>query len=274
MPTAGPSLGAFNRLRLDIAYDGTDFAGWAVQPGQRTVQGVLQESLAAVLRTPVALTVAGRTDSGVHALGQVAHCDVPAALWEAVASSLLRRLAGVLPADVRVLRVGVVPAEFDARFAALWRRYEYRISDRPAGVDPLRRHIVLDHRRALDVALMAEAAARLVGLHDFVAFCRRREGATTTRCVQSFTVAREGAEIVVRIQADAFCHSMVRSLVGSLIAVGEGLRAPEWPASLLTAAERANTVRVAGPEGLTLVEVGYPPDSELAARSLQTRARR
>ena len=121
---------------------------------------------------------------------------------------------------------------------------------------------------------MDAAAAQLVGLNNYVAFCRRREGATTTRCVQSFTVSRECDEIVVRIQADAFCHSMVRSLVGALIAVGEGRRAIEWPASLLTASERANDVAVAGPEGLTLVEVGYPDDAELAERATQTRARR
>jgi tRNA pseudouridine38-40 synthase len=263
------------RVRLDLAYDGTDFSGWAVQPGQRTVQGVVQEALASVLRLPsIQLTVAGRTDSGVHAVGQVAHVDLPAAVWAEMADSALRRLAGVLPGDVRVNSAREVPAAFDARFGALWRRYEYRISDAVSGVAPLRRRFVLDHRRGLDANAMGAGAARLVGLHDFVAFCKRRDGATTTRCVQVFTVEREEGEIVVNVQADAFCHSMVRSLVGSLIAVGEGRRSAEWPASLLTSSKRANDVMVAGPQGLTLMEVRYPAEADLAARSEQTRARR
>jgi len=278
-PVPGPSLDAFNaavRVRLDISYDGTAFAGWAVQPDQRTVQGELQSALSAVLRLDgVMLTVAGRTDSGVHATGQVAHLDVPLPVFDIAAESLLRRLAGLLPADVRVRSVRTVPAEFDARFAALWRRYEYRISDADAGVDPLRRAFVLDHRRTLDVDAMNAAAAQLVGLNDFVAFCKRRDEATTKRTVQTFGVSRDvSGEIVVRIQADAFCHSMVRSLVGALLAVGEGRRAPDWPASLLLATERANDVAVAPPHGLTLIEVGYPADSQLAARTVETRARR
>jgi len=274
---SGPSLDAFNtvRVRLDLAYDGTAFAGWAVQPGQRTVQGEVQSALAAILRLDsVALTVAGRTDSGVHATGQVAHLDVPADRWADLSDSVLRRLAGVLPADVRVRSARVVPAAFDARFGALWRRYEYRISDAATGVDPLRRAFVLDHRRTLDAGAMHAAATQLVGLNDYVAFCKRRDEATTKREVQTFTVTRESDEIVVRIQADAFCHSMVRSLVGALLAVGEGRRPVDWPATLLNATERANDVAVAPPHGLTLVEVAYPPDDELTARTAQTRARR
>lgn len=259
------------RVRLDIAYEGTGFSGWAMQPGRRTVQDELQRALATVLRLPsVALTVAGRTDAGVHATGQVAHFDAPGAPDR----TLLTRLAGILPADVRVLRLAPVPAEFDARFAALWRRYEYRISDRPAGASPLRRRFVLDHRHPLDAAAMAEAAAGLLGLRDFVAFCRWRETATTIRTVERFDVARVDAEIVATIQADAFCHAMVRSLVGALIAVGEGRRAVAWPAQLLTRTSRADEITVAAACGLTLVEVGYPPDADLAARLAVTRTRR
>jgi len=261
------------RVRLDISYDGTDFSGWAVQPGRRTVQAELQQALATLLRLPaVVLTVAGRTDAGVHASGQVAHCDVPAAGWDP--TQVVRGLAGLLPPDVRVLRATEVPAEFDARFAALWRRYEYRISDRPCGAEPLRRRFVLDRRRALDAAAMADAASRLLGLHDFTAFCRWRDMATTVRTVEFFDVRRADAELVCTIQADAFCHSMVRSLVGALIAVGEGRHGPEWPASLLSRTARAGDVTVAASHGLTLVGVGYPPDSELAARARLTRVRR
>jgi tRNA pseudouridine38-40 synthase len=260
------------RVRLDLCYDGTDFSGWAQQPGRRTVQGELERALATVLRLPrVAVPVAGRTDAGVHASGQVAHVDLPSP----PDPRLLRQLAGVLPPDVRVARGCVVSREFDARFAALWRRYEYRISDSPLGASPLRRRFVLDHCRALDVDAMDAAASRLLGLHDFAAFCRRRDGGTTIRTVQRFRVSREAeGEIVCTVQADAFCHSMVRSLVGALIAVGEGRRAVDWPVSLLARTSRSSEVTVAPPHGLTLVEVGYPPDDELAARAEVTRAKR
>jgi tRNA pseudouridine38-40 synthase len=258
------------RVRLDIAYDGTGFSGWARQPGRRTVQETLESGLATVLRLPaVALTVAGRTDAGVHASGQVAHCDVPE-----LPDTLVRRLAGVLPADVRVTSARAVPADFDARFAALWRRYEYRISDAESGASPLRRTVVLSWPRRLDVAAMATSAQSLLGLHDFAAFCKRREGATTTRTLLECGIVRAGDEIMCTVVADAFCHSMVRSLVGAFVAVGEGRRPPDWPATLLTRTERANDVAVAPAHGLTLVAVGYPPDDELAARATQTRNRR
>jgi tRNA pseudouridine38-40 synthase len=258
------------RVRLDLAYDGTDFSGWAIQPERRTVQGELEQALRTVLRLPaVQLTVAGRTDAGVHATGQVAHCDVPE-----LPSDLVRRLAGVLPPDVRVRAAREVPDEFDARFAALWRRYVYRIVDAPGGVDPLLRRQVLAWPRALYASAMAAAAERLLGLHDFAGFCRQREGATTIRTLTLLSVERNGSDIACTVEADAFCHSMVRSLVGALIAVGEGRRPVEWPATLLDRDRRADEVTVAPAHGLTLVEVGYPPDDELAARTEATRARR
>jgi tRNA pseudouridine38-40 synthase len=205
----------------------------------------------------------------VHATGQVAHADVAG-----LPDGLLRRLAGVLPPDVRVRALRGVPAAFDARFSALWRRYEYRICDSSAGADPLRRRQVVSWPRPLDEAAMAGAAEGLTGLHDFAAFCRRREGATTVRDLHQLTVQRVGDEIVATVVADAFCHSMVRSLVGALTAVGEGRRPVEWPGSLFALDRRADDVAVAPAHGLTLVEVAYPPDAELAARAEQTRARR
>ncbi len=260
------------RVRLAVSYDGADFSGWALQPGRRTVQGVLQEALARVTRqAEVALTVAGRTDAGVHATGQVAHLDLPVPVWAEVEHRLVRALAGVLPADVRVPAAIAAPAAFDARFTALWRRYEYLITDAPGGGDPRRRGFVLAWPRRLEVAAMAAAAQRLLGEHDFAAFCRFREGATSIRALESFDVVRVGAEIRCELRADAFCHSMVRSLVGALLAVGEGRRPEEWPASLLARRSRSDAVLVVPPHGLTLLEVAYPPDDELAARAAVTR---
>jgi tRNA pseudouridine38-40 synthase len=235
------------------------------------VQGVLEEALATLLRTPVALTVAGRTDAGVHATGQVAHADVPAGA--PAPEQLARRLARLLPADVRVPAVAQVPPGFDARFSALRRHYRYRVCDAPWGADPLARHHTLGWHRPLDLAAMNAASMLLLGEHDFAAFCRRREGATTVRMLQRLDWARSQPHLLVaHVVADAFCHSMVRSLVGALLAVGEGRRPPDWPASLLARRDRASEVGVAPAHGLTLVAVDYPSDDQLAARAHQTRA--
>jgi tRNA pseudouridine38-40 synthase len=264
--------GGLVRVRLDIGYDGTEFSGWASQPGRRTVQEVLETALATVLRRPVTLTVAGRTDAGVHATGQVAHADLPSTVD---ISALARRLARLLPADVVVSSVRVVPAAFDARFSALRRHYAYRIADRPSAAAPLRRRDTLGWHRPLNEHAMAEAAAALLGLHDFAAFCRRRDGASTVRDLQRLDWRREPDGVLVGlVSADAFCHNMVRSLVGALIAVGDGRRPPAWPATLREAAERSSEVTVAPPHGLTLVGVDYPPHAELASRAAVTRAHR
>ncbi len=263
------------RVRLDLAYDGSAFAGWARQPGRRTVAGVLEAALATVLRLPVepAVTVAGRTDARVHARGQVAHVDLPADPGDV--DGVARRLAGVLPPDLRVISMAPAAPGFDARFSALSRRYTYRVSDAPTGVDPLRRHEVLDHRRALDVAAMDTAARRLIGEHDFAAYCRRREGATTRRRLLRCEWRRaEGGLAVATVEADAFCHSMVRSLVGAFLAVGEGRRDVDWPARVLQRGVRDSAGQVVAPHGLTLDEVCYPPDDALAARAEETRRRR
>jgi tRNA pseudouridine38-40 synthase len=265
------------RIRLDVAYDGTAFHGWAAQPGLRTVEGELSAALATVLRVPeVALTCAGRTDAGVHARGQVVHADLDSLPdGDGSMERLARRLNGVLDADVRVLRAREAPAGFDARFSALWRRYAYRVADRPAAVDPLRRAHVLAWPRPVDEVAMNAAAPALVGEHDFAAFCKQREGATTIRTLVDLRWEREpDGLLVAHVRADAFCHSMVRSLVGCLLAVGEGRRPAEWAAEVLAAERRDSAVAVAPAHGLTLEEVGYPPDAELAARVEVTRARR
>lgn len=270
------------RLRLDIAYDGTDFAGWAAQAGQRTVAGVLDEALTTVFRTPVRLRAAGRTDTGVHATGQSAHADVPAeALPNARPRSprpgdpeflpLLRRLGRFLPADVRVVDIARAPAGFDARFSALRRHYVYRLSTAPYGVEPLQARYVTAWPRSLDLDAMNTASRDLLGLHDFAAFCRRREGATTIRDLQRLDWSHDGDLVTAHVGADAFCWSMVRSLVGALLTVGEHRRPTTWCRELLTATDRSSDFAAAPARGLTLIGVDYPPDDELAARNLITR---
>jgi tRNA pseudouridine38-40 synthase len=259
------------RLRLDVAYDGTEFSGWARQPDQRTVQGELESALAVVLREPaVRVVCAGRTDAGVHARGQVCHVDVEAGTQP---SDLLRRLAGVLPGDVRVRAVTAVPDEFDARFAATWRRYAYRVRDRLAAADPLRRGEVLTWPRSLDLDAMNVAARPLLGTHDFSAFCKRREGATSIRTLRALEWQRDDTGLAVcSIVADAFCHNMVRALVGGMLSVGEGARPVDWLHDVLVRGERDPGVRVVPAYGLTLEEVGYPDDEHLAERVEQTKA--
>jgi tRNA pseudouridine38-40 synthase len=271
---APAEMTALVRLRLDITYDGSDFAGWARQPGQRTVQGCVEEALGRVLRLdplPM-LTVAGRTDAGVHARGQVAHVVIPVAAYSMVNGTLPRRLAGLLPPDVRVSGVSVAPEGFDARFSALSRRYVYRVCDDPIGVEPLRRHDVLWHPRPLNLDRMNAAAALLVGEHDFAAYCRKREGATSIRRLLRYEWVREERRLAVAtVEADAFCHSMVRALVGALLIVGDGRRDVAWPAEVLAGRVRDSAVNVAPAHGLSLEEIRYPQDENLAQRAQETR---
>ncbi|MFE5685907.1 tRNA pseudouridine(38-40) synthase TruA [Streptomyces sp. NPDC056512] len=268
----------FVRVRLDLSYDGKDFSGWAKQAsGRRTVQGEIEDALKTVTRSAQTyeLTVAGRTDAGVHARGQVAHVDLPEDVWAEHQDKLLRRLAGRLPHDVRVWKVAQAPSGFNARFAAVWRRYVYRVTDNPGGVDPLLRSHVLWHDWELDQDAMNAAAERLIGEHDFAAYCKRREGATTIRTLQELRWERSPDGILeATVRADAFCHNMVRSLVGAMLFVGDGHRPPDWPAKVLAAGVRDSAVHVVRPHGLTLEEVGYPADELLASRSKEARNKR
>lgn len=280
------------RLRLDIAYDGTNFSGWGRQPALRTVQGELEEALAMVFRRhgpPPTLIVAGRTDAGVHATGQVAHLDLTPGQLRSLHSdrnpdgglqgpaALVRRLNGIagLHSDVYVSAVTLAPPGFDARFSAVWRRYEYRVADAAAPRNPLLRNHILWYPAALDLEAMNRAAQSLLGLHDFAAYCRPREGATTIRTLQEFTWQREpDGVLIARLKADAFCHSMVRSLVGATISVGDGKLQDDRLEQIMDARERTSAFKVLPAKGLVLVEIGYPPDDDLAARAEQTRARR
>ncbi|WP_349269723.1 tRNA pseudouridine synthase A [Mycolicibacterium parafortuitum] len=274
--------GGLVRLRLDVAYDGTDFAGWATQAGQRTVAGVIDEALSTVFRTPVVTRAAGRTDSGVHATGQVAHVDVPADALrhayprtvrpgEAEFGPLVRRLGRMLTEDVRVRGIARAAPGFDARFSALRRHYVYRLCTAPYGAEPAEARFVTAWPRPLDVDAMAAAAHNLLGLHDFAAFCRHRAGATTIRELQRLDCVRDGDRISVHVSADAFCWNMVRSLVGALLAVGEGRRDAPWMSALLGCPRRSSDFAAAPARGLTLVGVDYPADEDLAARNLITR---
>lgn len=261
------------RWRIDLSYDGTDFHGWARQPGLRTVQGVLEEWIPKVLRldgTPE-LTVAGRTDAGVHARGQVCHVDLPDD--PELGPALLRRLRRVLPADLAIRNVTPAPGGFDARFSAIWRHYCYRVIGAEDPPDPLLRNHIVALRRPLDVALLNEAADTLLGLRDFAAFCKARDGATTIRELSEFhALRRDDGVIEIHLRADAFCHSMVRALVGATTAVAEGRRSLPWLRGVATAPVRHPEVSVMPAHGLTLEEVGYPADDLLAARAQESRA--
>ena len=273
------------RIRLDLAYDGTDFSGWAAQPGLRTVEGEVSAALTTVVRAPepVRLVVAGRTDAGVHARGQVAHADLDPEAYAAVpgrsdrspAAALATRLRGVLPADVVVRSVREAPAGFDARFSAIWRRYSYRLCDDPAALDPVRRRDTVVVRDRLDADAMTAAASTLLGLGDFAPFCKKREGATTIRTLIDYSWVRgEDGVVEGRVVADAFCHSMVRALVGAVVPVGEGRREVGFPAEVMAGGIRDGRPPVMPAHGPSLEEFRYPPDGQLADRADEARAKR
>lgn len=274
------------RIRLDLAYNGTNFHGWARQKGDlRTVQGVLEDNLRMILRHPeLQLTVAGRTDAGVHASAQVAHFDVPDEALQQRSidgdpTRLVRRLARLLPEDVRVHACTEVPDTFDARFSALRRHYRYRITTHPRGALPTRSVDTATWPRPVDLQLIQAAADTLLGLHDFAAFCKPREHATTIRTLERFdwhdaSTKEEPQLYIAEVTADAFCWNMVRSLVGTCLAIGQGQQALNFTAELLTLGHRSPQVRPAPARGLTLSGVDYPPPTDLEKRALKTRAKR
>lgn len=259
------------RFRLDLSYDGTDFRGWGVQPRMRTVQGEIETALCTILRLkePSRLIVAGRTDTGVHARGQVAHVDLAADIEP---TYLRRRLRNLLAKDIQIRDVRHAPFGFDARFSALERHYVYRICDEPVGPDPLARRMVMHHFRRLDVTAMNYASQHLLGEHNFAAFCRPREGATTIRTLLGLSSARRDDGIIeTTVVADAFCHSMVRSVMGAIMVVGATTYEPRWAESLLAAPIRQSHIEAMPAHGLTLERVVYPPDDEVAARAKVSR---
>ncbi|MFM1973127.1 MAG: hypothetical protein RLZZ345_211 [Actinomycetota bacterium] len=269
------NVDGFTRLRIDFGYDGTDFFGWSKQPELRTIQGAFLEALNLIFGESdidFSLRVAGRTDAGVHALNQVAHFDLTesqlARLGRETIDDIAYKLNRLLADDIRVSKVGVAPAGFDARFSAINRRYRYRLADNLAFKNPLESRFTLDVAGELDIDAMNEAGGHLLGLHDFASFCKPREGSTTIRELQEITVSRgQGQVVEIEIQADAFCHNMVRSIVGALIAVGQGRATPAKIKQLLEQTNREGSYKVVSPHGLSLLAIGYPPDDQLAAQA-------
>jgi len=274
------SSGGLCRFRIDLAYDGTDFAGWAKQPGLRTVQGVLEQALSQIFgddEDGFGLRVAGRTDAGVHASHQVCHIDLNPQQLKRMGRTPLgaKRLNGLLPQDVRVLEVSEAPDGFDARFSATGRSYQFTIADAECPPDPKRARYVLEVPKSLDEKLMARAGKSLIGLKDFGAFCKPREGATTIRSLRKLAVKRgSSGEIVISLEADAFCHNMVRAIVGSLIAVGEKRLTVEELTTIQVEAKRTSKFKVVEPKGLTLSAISYPKDADLANQAEKARNKR
>jgi tRNA pseudouridine38-40 synthase len=272
----------FLRIRLDLAYDGTNFSGWSKQPDRRTIQSELESALQLLTRVPAETIVAGRTDAGVHATGQVVHVDIPdmengpyakKAEWNL--QDLPYRLNRILDEDVRIVDASIAPVGFHARFSALRRHYEYKILDGNRSILPLRRFDVAPWYRGLNIDLMNQSSDLLLGEHDFAAFCKYRFGSTTIRTLEKFSWRRnEEGYLIAKIVADAFCYSMVRNLVGAVVCVADGRFPTQGVKDVLGNRQRISDSLVFPSRGLTLIQVDYPSDDQLLARIDTTLRRR
>jgi tRNA pseudouridine38-40 synthase len=270
-PTLYPESG-FRRLRLDISYDGTNFSGWGIQPDRRTVQQSVEDAISTVAQAKAETIVAGRTDAGVHATGQVIHVDLPESLE---LTDLAYKLNRILDEDIRINQITIAPPAFHARFSALRRYYEYRILDENKVIPPLARFNTESWYRPLDVDVMNQASALLLGTHDYAAFCKFRDGATTIRTLETYSWRRDNQGILIAdVVADAFCYSMVRNLVGAIVCVADGRKDASWISTLLENKERVSDSLVFPARGLSLYKVDYPDDAELLERAAKTIARR
>ncbi len=274
-----PMVDGLVRYRLDLGYDGTNFNGWAKQDGLRTVAGHLLEVLTIIYgedSDDFGMRVAGRTDAGVHATAQVVHIDLTPKQLKRLgrAVGMVGKLNDLLDPDVRVYSAQVAPSGFDARFSATHRRYRYRIADGLAQKNPLKGNHTLWINHDLDLDAMINASHEFLGLQDFLAFCRPRDFGTTIRELRDISVRRNPLEenvIEIELMADAFAHNMVRSIVGGLKAVGEGKATRADIRAALDAKKRAGAYKVQPAHGLTLIEIGYPADSELANQASITK---
>jgi tRNA pseudouridine38-40 synthase len=276
-PTLTPESG-FLRFRIDFSYDGTNFSGWAKQRDQRTIQGEMETALDPLTRNRIALQVAGRTDAGVHATAQVAHFDIPERdhngnAWDV--ADIGYRLNRMLTEEIRIHSITLAPKFFHARFSALSRSYVYKIADGGQLIPPLLRYDTASWYRPLDIMKMNQAISPLLGEHDFAAFCKARATGTTIRTLKEFSLERGPNDVITaRVTADAFCHSMVRSLIGAAVCVGEGRFEPSWMKSVLDGRERIGESLVFPARGLTLTDVTYPKDEDLEGRLTITVRRR
>ena len=282
-PTLNPESG-FRRLKIDLSYDGTHFAGWAKQPDQRTIQFEIEDALTRMTRHPVSTIVAGRTDAGVHARHQIIHVDIPATPhisryrpdeteWDI--ENFYFRINQILSRDIRINSVVEAPANFHARFSAEARNYRYKILDNNRVLSPLQRVDATTWFRELDIDLMNEASAQMLGQQDFATFCRFRPNSTTIRELQRFEWSRDSDGFVIAdLSADAFGWNMVRNLVGAAVCVGESRYPVSWMKEILTAKSRVSDSYVFPSSGLTLMQVDYPADEDLLARIDMTLARR
>jgi tRNA pseudouridine38-40 synthase len=269
-PTLYPESG-FLRLRIDLAYDGTNFSGWATQPDRRTVQEEVEKAIGTISQSKVETIVAGRTDAGVHASGQVIHVDIPQGVN---LDDIAYKLNRILDEDIRIMQVSVAPEAFHARFSAIRRTYTYKILDKNLPVPPINRTDIASWYRPLDAELMNVASGLVLGHHDFAAFCKFKEGGTTIRTLENFTWERRGELLVATIIADAFCYSMVRNLVGAVVCIADGRKDSEWIRQLLQNKERVSDSLVFPARGLTLSSVEYPTDNQLLERAKVTIGKR
>jgi tRNA pseudouridine38-40 synthase len=275
-PTLLPESG-FRRLRIDVAYDGTAFFGWATQPDKRTIQDLVESAVACISRSSVESVVAGRTDAGVHATGQVIHVDLPETVFAdgLTYRDLRYKLNRILDEDVRIMEISDAPEGFHARFSALRRIYTYKILDNNEVIAPLSRYDVAPWYRPLDVDLINKASALVLGHHDFAAFCKFKDGGTTIRTLEKYQWRRDSQGLLTaEVVADAFCYSMVRNLVGAVICVADGRKDPSWIQELLANKERVSDSLVFPARGLSLTRVEYPSDNELLDRARVTIGKR
>ena len=263
IPVLNPE-GGFRRLQINFSYDGTNFQGWAKQPNYRTIQGVLEELIGKIVRAKVDCVTAGRTDAGVHATGAVLHVDIPE--QELDIANFAFKLNRILEEDIRITSVREAPEGFHARYSAIARHYEYKIADGDRPISPLERHFVADWYRPLDLELLRASSHSLLGTHDFAAFCKWRENATTIRTLKDFSWNRdESGLLIAHICADGFGYNMVRNLVGAAVCVGEKRYDLDWIRRVLTERSRVSDSYVFPSRGLTLVKVDYPDDAQLPA---------
>jgi tRNA pseudouridine38-40 synthase len=255
------------RIAAIVEYDGSEFSGWQRQSDARSVQQVVEEALSKVADEPIAVTVAGRTDAGVHAAGQVLHFDTSAARSE---YAWVRGANSNLPDDVALLWAGEVSGDFHARYSATGRHYEYVLLNRPVRPTYLARRVTHEYR-PLDIARMRAAAAHLLGEHDFTSFrateCQAKSPVRTLRALE---VTRDGEFVRVQAYANAFLHHMVRNLVGVLAKIGSGERDPEWAKEVLEARDRRVGGITAPADGLYLSAVEYPAAFRIPQHSAGT----